>query len=443
MEITIKILQFVLSFSLLVVIHEFGHFIFARMFGTRVEKFYLFFDPWFSLFKFKRGGTEYGIGWIPFGGYVKISGMVDESMDTEQLKQPVQPWEFRAKPAWQRLLIMLGGVMMNVLLALCIYIGMSYAWGDRYMANKDVAYGYAFNELAHEIGFRDGDRILLVDGQQVEDAAQVFPMIVIDQARTVTVERDGERVEVAIAPEYMPQLLETKAFMTPRVPFIVTEAVKGGAAAEAGFQPGDTLVAFNGEPMRYFDQYQPALADHAGQTVEIVVSRLRDGAAVTDTLPVQLTTEGQLGVKLMGPYDLIPLQTYSYTFWQAIPAGFHRTGTELANYWKQIKLIFSPKTEAYKSLGGIIAIGNIFPSFWSWEAFWQITAFLSIVLAVMNILPIPALDGGHVMFLLFEVITGRKPGDKFMERAQIVGIAILFALLIFANGNDIYRFFIK
>ena len=443
MEITIKILQFILSFSLLVLIHEFGHFLFARLFGTRVEKFYLFFDPWFSLFKFKRGGTEYGIGWIPFGGYVKIAGMVDESMDTEQLKQPVQPWEFRAKPAWQRLLIMLGGVLMNVVLALCIYIGMSYAWGDRYLANQDVTYGYTFNELAHEIGFRDGDRILAVDGEAVEDASQIFPTIVIDQARTVTVERDGERLDIAIGPEYMPQLLESKDFMTVRIPFIVADTLKGGAAAAAGFMPGDTLVAFNGEPMRYFDQYQAALAEYAGQTVDIVVSRRAEGGAVNDTLPVSLTSDGKLGVALVSAFDLIPLQTRSYTFWQAIPAGLHRTGTELSNYWKQIKLIFTPETEAYKSLGGIIAIGNIFPSFWSWEAFWQITAFLSIVLAVMNILPIPALDGGHVMFLLFEVITGRKPSDKFMERAQLVGLAILFALLIFANGNDIYRFFIK
>ena len=427
MEIAIKILQFVLSFSLLVLIHEFGHFIFARMFGIRVEKFYLFFNPWFSLFKFrpKNSHTEYGIGWVPFGGYVKIAGMIDESMDTEQMKQPVQPWEFRAKPAWQRLLVMVGGVLMNVVLAFAIYIGMSYTWGDTYFASSDIRYGYVYNDLGHEIGFRDGDRVLSVEGEVIEDALQIFPAIVINQARHVDVQRGDSVVRITIGEEYLPRLLNSPDFMMPRMPFVVAYAEKGMPAAEAGLLPGDTLAAAS------------------GQTADITVVREVDGAPVTLSLPVKVSDVGKIGAALVPLQNLIPLQTRDYTFWEAIPAGFHRTGAELSNYWKQVKMIFSPKTEAYKSLGGVIAIGNIFPEYWSWEVFWKITAFLSIVLAVMNILPIPVLDGGHVMFLLYEVVTRRKPSDRFMTQAQTVGMIILFALLLFANGNDIYRFFIK
>ena len=395
MDILIKILQFILSFSLLVIIHEFGHFLFARLFKTRVEKFYLFFNPWFSLFKFKKGGTEYGIGWIPFGGYVKIAGMIDESMDTDQMKQPVQPYEFRAKPAWQRLLIMVGGVLMNILLAVFIYIGMSYTWGKTYLDNKDVKYGYVYNDLAREMGFRNGDKIVDIDGEAVEDAGAIWQTIVIDQAKTVTVDRDGQRVRI------------------------------------------------DGESMRYFDQYRQAFETYASDTVTLGV--MRDSAGITRliTLPVKVSEKGTIGVYPVSPASLLALSTHRYNFWQAIPAGIQRTGSEISSYAKQIKLMFTPKTEAYKSLGGVIAIGNIFPNYWSWEQFWRITAFLSVVLAVMNILPIPALDGGHVLFLLVEVITGRRPSDKFLERAQLFGIIILFALLIYANGNDIYRFFIK
>ncbi len=443
MEIVIKITQFILSFSLLVIIHEFGHFLFARLFGIRVEKFYLFFNPWFSLFKFQWKGTEYGIGWIPFGGYVKIAGMIDESMDTEQMKQPAQPDEFRSKPAWQRLLVMVGGVLMNVVLALCIYIGMSFTWGDRYIANEDMKFGYAYNELAHEIGFRDGDRIMSVEGKYVEDFAQVYPEIVINQAQNVEILRDGEPATITIPETYMPQMLNSPDFLSPRMPFVVAEPSRDGAAAQAGMVAGDSLVAFNGEPMAWFDQYQKALAAHAGQAVTLTVARDSAGVKVLRELTVEVDSEGKIGVALKPLLEYIPLQTRNYTFWESIPNGIQRTGTEISNYWKQIKLIFSPETEAYKSLGGVIAIGSIFPEYWSWEVFWKITAFLSLVLAVMNILPIPALDGGHVMFLLYEVVTRRKPSDKFLEHAQMVGIVILLALLIFANGNDIYRFFIK
>ena len=407
MDILIKLLQFILSLSLLVIVHEFGHFLFARIFKTRVEKFYLFFNPWFSLFKFRKGETEYGIGWIPFGGYVKISGMIDESMDTDQMKQPVQPYEFRAKPAWQRLLIMVGGVVMNIVLALLIYIGMSWAWGKTYLDNRNVKYGYAYGELAKRIGFRDGDRIVDINGKPLDDAANCAD------------------------------------FAEPRIPFVVGRAVEGGEAAKAGFMAGDTLVSLNGEPMRYFDQYRRAFGQFKGDTVHVSV--MRDSAGITKllTLPVRVSDDGLIGVELTPPDRLLSLSTRNYTFWQAIPAGVRRTGEEIGSYAKQIKLMFTPETEAYKSLGGLIAIGSIFPDHWSWIQFWHITAFLSIVLAIMNILPIPALDGGHVLFLLVEVVTGRRPSDKFLERAQMAGLMILLALLIFANGNDIYRFFIK
>ena len=443
MDILIKILQFILSFSLLVIIHEFGHFLFARLFKTRVEKFYLFFNPWFSLFKFKKGGTEYGIGWIPFGGYVKIAGMIDESMDTDQMKQPVQPYEFRAKPAWQRLLIMVGGVLMNILLAVFIYIGMSYTWGKTYLDNKDVKYGYVYNDLAREMGFRNGDKIVDIDGEAVEDAGAIWQTIVIDQAKTVTVDRDGQRVRIDIPEEAIAQLLKSPDFATVRIPFVVGETVAGDPAAQAGLLAGDTLVSFNGESMRYFDQYRQAFETYASDTVTLGV--MRDSAGITRliTLPVKVSEKGTIGVYPVSPASLLALSTHRYNFWQAIPAGIQRTGSEISSYAKQIKLMFTPKTEAYKSLGGVIAIGNIFPNYWSWEQFWRITAFLSVVLAVMNILPIPALDGGHVLFLLVEVITGRRPSDKFLERAQLFGIIILFALLIYAHGNAIYRLFIK
>ena len=443
MELVIKITQFVLSFSLLVIIHELGHFLFARMFGIRVEKFYLFFNPWFSLCKFKIGKTEYGIGWIPFGGYVKIAGMIDESMDTEQMAQPPQPDEFRSKPAWQRLLVMVGGVLMNVVLALCIYIGMSFTWGDRYIANEDVPYGYVFNDLGHRIGFQDGDRVLSVEGKEIENSAMVFLTMVLDQATEVEVLRNGEYVTVTIPEQYRAEMLNSADFMEIRSPFVVGDLLEDSPAAQAGLQKGDSLTAFNGEPMGFFDQYQQALATHSGQRVTVTVARDSAGVQILRTLPMEVSSEGKIGVMVASPFRYIPIRTQSYTFWQAIPNGLHRTGTEIANYWKQIKMLFSPSTEAYKSLGGVLAIGSIYPTSWNWEAFWSITAMLSLVLAVMNILPIPALDGGHVLFLLYEVISRRKPSDKFMEHAQMVGILILLALLIFANGNDIYRFFIK
>ncbi len=443
MDIVIKITQFILSFSLLVLIHEFGHFFFARLCGIRVEKFYLFFNPWFSLFKFNWRGTEFGIGWVPFGGYCKIAGMIDESMDTESMAQPPKPDEFRSKPAWQRLLVMVGGVLMNVVLAVVVYIGISCAWGRSYIPNAELTQGSVFNELAHQIGFRDGDRVVSVDGVQFEEYDDIFKSIVMDVPERVEVLRGGEPVTIAIDDKYRPLLSQTKPdeFMFPRTAFVVGKVIKGEGAAKAGLKEGDRLVAFNGEPMAWFDEYLKAFGANPRTSVTLTVERNVDGAATRMDVPVSVNSEGKIGV---APSQVdIPVRSHDYTLLQAIPAGVVLTGKKIAEYWKQLGMIFHPKTEAYKSLGGVIAIGSIFPDHWSWFAFWNITAFLSIVLAVMNLIPLPALDGGHVSFLLYEVISGRKPSDKFLEYAQTVGMFIILALLLFANGNDIYRFFIK
>lgn len=446
MDTVIKILQFIVSLSLLVIIHEFGHFLFARLFKTRVEKFYLFFDPWFSLFKFKKGDTEYGIGWVPFGGYVKISGMIDESMDTEQMKSPPQPYEFRAKPAWQRLLIMVGGVVMNVVFALIIYIGMSYKWGETVLENKDIVYGYTFNSLGQEMGFRNGDRIVDIDGKPATEYLDVLKSILISQPEYVTVDRNGQKIRIDITDESINRLLQSTdstSLLMPRIPFVVGSVVSGSGAAQAGLHPGDSLISYNGTPMTFFDQYSSAFHAAPGDTVTLGLVRKTDGMTKITTLPVKVSTEGTIGVYPRTIDSMLTFSTHNYSLLESIPAGFKRTGAEISSYIDQIKLLFNPKTEAYKSLGGVITMGSIFPTEWDWQRFWSITAFLSIILAVMNILPIPALDGGHVLFLLVEVITRRKPSDKFLEYAQIVGMFIIFALMIFATGNDIYRFFIK
>lgn len=441
MDILIKILQFVVSLSLLVIIHELGHFLCARLFKTRVEKFYLFFNPWFSLFKFKKGDTEYGMGWVPLGGYVKISGMIDESMDTDQMKQPAQPWEFRSKPAWQRLLIMTAGVIMNVVLAIAIYIGLSYTYGDRYIANKDLQYGYVFSDLAQEIGFQDGDKVISVGGEPIDNYRSLLPTIVFDEATYVVVERNGTQETIYVSEEYIPKLLHEKTFAEARLPFVVGSIMENSAAGAAGVQIGDKFVECAGESMMFIDQWTRKFAEVRNQMLQIAILRDSAGIEVKRYFDIKINDEGRVGVGLTGPVELLTISSKDYTFWQAIPAGFVKAGDQISGYFKQLKLIFSPKTEAYKSLGGFISIGNIFPSFWNWEAFWQTTAFLSIILAVMNILPIPALDGGHVLFLLYEVVTRRKPSDKFLERSQMVGLFILLALIIFANANDIYKLF--
>lgn len=441
MEIVlIKAAQLILSLSLLVIIHEFGHFLFARIFKTRVEKFYLFFDPWFSLFKVKKGDTEYGVGWLPLGGYVKISGMIDESMDKEAMKLPPQPHEFRSKKSWQRLLIMVGGVVMNFVLAFIIYIGILYAWGEQYLPTANVKYGIEVDSVGMQIGLRNGDKILSVDDVQVENFFKVIPTVILDKASAIQVERDGQKVDVEISDADLALLIKSKGVISYRVPFDykIVKFAKPSAAKEAGLEVGDQIIGLNNQKYEYSDQFATTLRDSIGK--EVILNVLRGGQEMS--FPMIVPETGMLGIQREQNLEKIfEFKTIKYGLIESIPAGFNKGINTINDYLKQFKLIFSPKTKAYESLGGFIAIGNIFPGMWNWYSFWSMTAFLSIILGVMNLLPIPALDGGHVMFLLFEMITGRKPGDKFMEYAQIVGMVLLLSLVIYANGNDIFKLF--
>jgi len=439
MTILIKILQFLLSLSILVIIHEFGHFFFAKLFKTRVEKFYLFFDPWFSLFKRKIGETEYGVGWIPLGGYVKISGMIDESMDKEQMKQPAQPHEFRSKTSGQRLLIMTGGVLFNFILALLIYVCVLYAWGESYLPTANVKYGIVTDSVGHSIGLRNGDKILSVDNQTIEDFAEITSDIVLNNRKSIQVDRDGEVVNISIPVEYIAQMLKGNGIIEVRRPFspyVISGFQKKSPGKVAGLLVGDELTGLDGNKFAWFDEFQKYLSENRIRPV--MVNILRNGEM--KDINVVPTSEGFLGIASSVTYDqMFELKTIKYGLLESIPAGITKGFKTIGNYLKQFKVIFSKNTKAYESLGGFITIGSIFPGVWDWHSFWNLTALLSIILAVMNILPIPALDGGHVMFLLYEVVTGRKPSDKFLEYAQITGMVILFALLIFANGNDIMR----
>ncbi len=439
MEIVlIKAAQLLLSLSLLVIIHEFGHFILARLFKTRVEKFYLFFDPWFSLFKIKKGDTEYGIGWLPLGGYVKISGMIDESMDKEAMKLPPQPHEFRSKKSWQRLLIMVGGVVMNFILAFVIYIGILYAWGEQYLPTANVKYGIEVDSVGQKIGLRNGDKIISVANQPVENFHKIIPTVILDFPSNIQVERDGQKVDVEISDDDLALLLKSKSVLTFRLPFNykILKFGKNSPAEEAGMKIGDRIIGMDSLKYEYADQFKAAMKDSIGKQVTFNI--LRDTAEINIAMVIPPT--GMLGIQIDQDLEKIfEFKTINYGLLASIPAGFNRGISSINDYLKQFKLIFSPKTKAYESLGGFIAIGNIFPGAWNWYSFWNMTALLSIILAVMNLLPIPALDGGHVMFLLFEMITGRKPGDKFLEYAQIVGMVLLLTLVVYANGNDIFK----
>ncbi len=437
MIVLIKILQLLLSLSILVIVHEFGHFVFARLFKTRVEKFYLFFDwPW-AIFKRKFGDTEYGIGMIPLGGYVKISGMIDESMDKEQMKQPPQPYEFRSKPSWQRLLIMLGGVFFNFIFALIIYVGVLSVWGETYLAASNVKYGILTDSTGYAMGLRNGDKILSVDGKPVDNFYAIVPDILLNEREVMTVDRDGAIVDIPIKREYIPILLKNPDIIDARIPFgpfVISEVAGESPAAAAGLAVGDEIIALDGNPFIWYDEFQAYLAAHRANPVTVSVRRGEEMEDIT----VTTTEAGILGV-FREAGNVLELSTKHYSFFEAIPAGISKGWNTTSDYLKQFKLIFAKDTKAYESLGGFITIGSIFPDRWNWQSFWSLTAFLSLILAVMNILPIPALDGGHVMFLIFEVVTGRKPSDKFLEYAQIAGMIILFALLIFANGNDILK----
>ena len=435
MEIFLKIVQLLLSLSILVIFHEFGHFITARIFKTRVEKFYLFFDPWFSLFKYKKGETEYGVGWLPLGGYVKISGMIDESMDKEQMKLPPQPWEFRSKPAWQRLIIMLGGVTVNILLAIAIYIVMLTMWGEQYLPPSAVKYGISVDSLGYQMGLREGDRILTIDHKQVEDFFAIPKTIILEEAKTLQVMRNGQNTDITVPPGFISLLIKHKSpdFINIRIPFIADIFSPGSPAKAAGMKTGDRIIGLNDSVTAYFNQFSAAIGHYKNKTVKVAVLRGTD----TLSLPVKVTGEGLIGVYCKAPATFFDFKEKKYKFITAIPAGVVKAFGKAGDYIKSIKLI----KKSPESVGGFITIGSIFPFPWDWSAFWSLTAFLSIMLAVLNILPIPALDGGHVMFLMYEIIFRRKPSDKFMEYAQIVGMVLLFGLLIFANGQDIMKLF--
>ena len=442
MDIVIKLSQFLLSLSLLIILHELGHFIPAKLFKTRVEKFYLFFDVKYSLLKKKIGETEYGIGWLPLGGYVKISGMIDESMDKEQMALPPQPWEFRSKPAWQRLIIMLGGVTVNFILAFIIYIGMAFAYGDMFIANVDLKDGLLIdNPAMQKAGFQTGDKIISIDGEKVIKFDNDMNMKII-MAKQVLIERNGAEQAIKMPVDFVDQLskLEKGPLVSIRMPFVIGTIPE--ESLNKALLPKDIIVALNGQKTKYFDEAKTVLANNKAKTIVATVLRNQKEIQV----PVIVNKEGKLVVQ-QGGYSIESLEKLGYYkvskqefgFFESIPVGIEKGKDQLVGYGKQLKMIFNPETKAYKQVGGFAAIFNIFPNTWSWEVFWNITALLSIMLGVMNLLPIPALDGGHVMFLLYEIISGKKPSDKFLENAQMVGFVLLITLLLFANGNDIYK----
>ena len=443
MEIVIKLSQFLLSLSLLIILHELGHFIPAKLFKTRVEKFYLFFDVKFSLLKKKIGETEYGIGWLPLGGYVKISGMIDESMDTEAMALPPQPWEFRSKPAWQRLIIMLGGVTVNFILAFIIYIGMAFVYGDLYISNSEVKDGvWILNPVVEKAGLKTGDKIIAVDGVQADKFHDLNEKLLL--GKEIDIERNGVQQKINLPVNFIDQLMkgEKVSVVELRIPFVVTGLEETSANKDV-VKPKDRIVSFNGKPVRFADEVLSQVNNLKGQTVPAVIIRdekeIPVTLKVTDSARMGIGYAGRLPVDNIEKLGLYKVSKEEYGFFESFPVGIERGVNQLSGYGKQLKAIFSPQTGAYKGVGGFKAIFDIFPKSWSWEAFWGITALLSIMLGVMNLLPIPALDGGHVMFLLYEMISGKKPSDKFLEKAQMVGFFLLIALVLFANGNDIYK----
>lgn len=444
-SVGLKAAQLLLSLSILVLLHEWGHYITAKWFKCRVEKFYLFFDPWFSIFKKKIGDTEYGIGWLPLGGYVKIAGMVDESMDKEQMKLPPKPWEFRSKPAWQRLIIMIGGVTVNVILAFIIYAGILMVWGEDKIPNQSLKNGiWVQDSLMYEIGLRDGDKIISVNKDTVKYFEDAPKKILFSGGGQIEIERNGKLQSVQIPVSVIGQLVEKKKtkgrLMIPRIPAIMGDfdITDTTPAKKAGLQYWDRIVKVDSLDINFLDEAAAYFGTKKNQQVMLTVNR--NGSLLS--LPVNLNEEGRMGPTVLTnkQYDslgVFQVKHTTYGFLSAFPAGFNLAMTSLKDYIDQFKLILSPETGAYKGVGGFKGMANIFPGHgWDWENFWRITAFFSIVLAFMNLLPIPALDGGHVLFTLVEMVTGRKPSEKFLEYAQIVGMVILLALMLYANGND-------
>lgn len=440
-SIGVKVLQFILSFSILVVLHELGHFLPARWFKCRVEKFYLFFNPWFSLFKKKIGETEYGLGWIPFGGYVKISGMIDESMDKEQMNQPAQPWEFRSKPAWQRLIIMLGGVTVNVLLAFTIFIGIAWVWGDRYVPVANLRYGVYADSLGRRMGMQDGDNIIAVAGKPIVRQGTAGSEIIMNEARTVTVLRKGQHVELNVPEGIISQLSKNRlrGLAIVRYPAIVDSLLPEVKILSGSVKKGDTLINMDGHPIQYLsDFFRDSLIEKVGKKPSIALT-FRRGNDTVRAVVAQTEKKGN-GVIYKSMEDILGEAHTSYSLLQAIPAGIHKSIETLTNYIRNLKLLFTSKeVKVQDNLGSVISIASVFPSVWDWQSFWTLTGIFSILLAFMNVLPIPALDGGHALFTIVEMISGRKPSDKFIEYAQMVGMVLLFGLMIYALGLDIFH----
>ncbi len=435
-----KTAQFILSFSIIVVLHELGHFIPARLFGARVEKFYLFFNPGFSLWKKKIGDTEYGLGWIPFGGYVKIAGMIDESMDKEQLNKAPESYELRSKPAYQRLIVMLGGVLVNVILAIVIFIGIAWFWGDNFLPAKNLSYGIHPTEISKKMGLKDGDIIAGLDQKELKDFFELESKIVLDNAKTIQIKRGDSVLSLAIPTTIATELSNannTSAFVLPLFPVIVDSIGKSAVVVEGSFQKNDTLLSINGESVQYQHEFIEVKKKYSDSLVTVVAKRGMD----TVTIRTLINNKAQLGLFVKLPLQLFKTVHQEYSFTEAIPTGIQRCFTTLDNYVTGIKQIFTGKVNPNDSLGSLISIGNTFPSQWDWERFWTLTAVFSIVLGFMNVLPIPALDGGHALFILFEMITGRKPSDKFMEYAQIAGMILMFGLMLYALGLDFWRLF--
>ncbi|MBQ3635343.1 MAG: RIP metalloprotease RseP [Bacteroidales bacterium] len=441
MDLLVTVLQFLLSLSILIVTHEGGHFFFAKLFGIRVEKFYLFFDPWFELFKYKKGETEYGIGWLPLGGYVKISGMVDESLDMEQMKQPVQEWEFRAKPAWQRLLVMLGGVLVNFIEAPLIFWLMLYTWGETYVPLSEAKYGFEYSKPLQDAGLRDGDMIVGVNGVMTDKYKDVVNAIIFEDPCVLNVLRDGERKDIELPHEFFREILKgynNEALLSFRIPAVIDSVIPNGYAAKAGLAKGDSIISVGGVPTPTFSTFTHTLGNLKNHEVDVVVAR---NAGTIDTLKAKIGEDGKLGIYAAQATRWIKPKHVEYGFFAAFPAGVSKGWETLVYYVRQLPMVFTK--EGATKIGGFGTIAGMFPSRWDWQAFWFNTAFLAVILAFMNVLPIPALDGGHVLFLLVEIVTGRKLSDRALEIAQNIGMAILFALLIYANGADIVRAFFK
>jgi len=434
--------QLILSLSILVVLHELGHFIPAKIFGCRVEKFYLFFDPWFSIAKKKVGDTLYGIGWLPLGGYVKIAGMIDESMDKEQLKQPAQPWEFRSKPAWQRLIIMIGGVTVNVLLAFFIYAMILFTWGETKLPNKNLTNGiWVVDTVVNEVGLKTGDKIVSVNGEPIKYFEDLNAAMLLGEK--MTIDRGGEIKDLDIPVNFIEKIVEKgkrTILLMPRIPALVADVDPTYDAAKQGLQAQDQIVGIDSTAIGFFDEIKPLILNRAGDSILLKVKRGNELVEINTRVGTDTTIGFHVAIASMDEMEksgLYHFETTKYSFFASFPAGMNKAIDKLGFYVSQFKKILNPSTGAYKGLGGFKSMGSIFPKYgWDWEAFWNITAFFSIVLAFMNLLPIPALDGGHVLFTLIEMITGRKPNEKFLEYAQIVGMVLLFGLMIYANAND-------